>query len=241
MTFDIKDGVVTINAKRVVVPSGDVVASGVSVKDHIHSGVRAGPDLSGPPIGGVDAGAGSSGGGKSGPPSSPGTKDGAVVGNGIPADAEGIYKQAVQTRVPYLGEPNFTGVTGMVNAYQFRGLPKRPSLIDEETYRARVRPAAIGIYGTGEMLGLVSEFDPETGMWTDDVINITDGKVGVFSGPVGQGILDYDVSGPFDVFQSDNGNFYAKYCNWNFVIFGRNSITVGSRPVFWKLTEDEYA
>lgn len=236
--IDIKDGVVTIDAKKVVV-SGDVVASGVSLKDHVHTGVRSGPNLSGPPVGGVNAGAGSAGGGAAGAASSPGDTTKGTIGNGIAADAVGIYRQAGQTRVPYRGEPNFTGVTGVTNAYEFRGLPKRPDLIDEETYYARVRPAAIGVYG-GVTQGIVSEFDPATETWTDDVIDLDSGKVGVFEGSVVQGIQDFDVSAPFEVYESAAGNFYAKYCNWTFVIAGGDSVSVGTRPVFWKLTEDEY-
>lgn len=52
VTIDIKDGVVTIDAERVVVPNGDVVASSVSLRQHVHSGVKSGPDTSGPPVGG---------------------------------------------------------------------------------------------------------------------------------------------------------------------------------------------
>lgn len=52
VTIDVKDGVVTIDAEKVVVPNGDVIASGVSLKTHLTTGVVAGGDLSGPPQGG---------------------------------------------------------------------------------------------------------------------------------------------------------------------------------------------
>lgn len=51
VTFDIKDGVVKITATKVEV-SGDVIAGGVSLKTHNHSGVKAGAETSGPPVSG---------------------------------------------------------------------------------------------------------------------------------------------------------------------------------------------
>lgn len=62
--IDIKDGVVTIDATKVVV-SGDVIAGGVSLKKHVHGGVKSGTELSGPPTSGAIAG-GSGGGGSGG-------------------------------------------------------------------------------------------------------------------------------------------------------------------------------
>lgn len=52
VTIDIKDGVVTIDAQKVVVPHGDVIASGVSLKTHPTTGVMPGGGVSGPPQGG---------------------------------------------------------------------------------------------------------------------------------------------------------------------------------------------
>jgi hypothetical protein len=51
VTIDIKDGEVNITASKVKV-SGDVLAGNVSLRNHVHSGVKAGPDNSGPPVGG---------------------------------------------------------------------------------------------------------------------------------------------------------------------------------------------
>lgn len=43
-------GGITLNTPLVSVPDGDVVASGVSLVNHIHSGVVAGPANTGPPV-----------------------------------------------------------------------------------------------------------------------------------------------------------------------------------------------
>lgn len=51
--------------------TGDVVADGISLKTHVHSGVMAGPTVTGPPVGsggGGSAPGGDIGGGTSGPP-----------------------------------------------------------------------------------------------------------------------------------------------------------------------------
>lgn len=49
VTIDIKDGEVNITATKLQV-TGDVLAGTVSLKNHVHSGVKAGPDNSGPPV-----------------------------------------------------------------------------------------------------------------------------------------------------------------------------------------------
>jgi len=59
VVFEIKGGVVTITGKVVV--SGDVVAGGVSLTTHTHSGVKKGGDTSGPPVAGSLKNAPSSG------------------------------------------------------------------------------------------------------------------------------------------------------------------------------------
>lgn len=48
--IDAPDGI-TLNTPMVSVPSGDVVASGISLVGHVHGGVRSGPDTSGAPVG----------------------------------------------------------------------------------------------------------------------------------------------------------------------------------------------
>jgi phage gp45-like/uncharacterized coiled-coil protein SlyX len=53
-------------APTVVVTGGDVVADGVSLKDHVHSGVQPGSGLSGPPVGGGSGGGSGGAGGGSG-------------------------------------------------------------------------------------------------------------------------------------------------------------------------------
>jgi len=69
-----EDGTVTINASSKItcntplleVPGGDVVASGISLRRHAHTGVKAGPDMSGPPGGTKSGGGGGGGDGGSG-------------------------------------------------------------------------------------------------------------------------------------------------------------------------------
>lgn len=55
--------VTVTGAPTVVVTGGDVVADGVSLKNHVHSGVQPGSGLSGPPVGGGSGGSGGGGGG----------------------------------------------------------------------------------------------------------------------------------------------------------------------------------
>ena len=82
VTIDIKDGVVTIDAQRVVVPNGDVIASNISLTKHRHTGVKPGNGVSGGPIGG--SGSGVAGGGDSGGGSGGGGTGGGSGGEFIP-------------------------------------------------------------------------------------------------------------------------------------------------------------
>ena len=74
--IDIKDGVVTIDAKRVVVPNGDVVAGAVSLRNHIHQRVRAGNEVSGIPVRGGGGSSGDDGAGGGGGGGGPVTENG---------------------------------------------------------------------------------------------------------------------------------------------------------------------
>ena len=99
VTFDIKDGVVKITATKVEV-SGDVIAGGVSLKTHNHSGVKAGAETSGPPVsgslkyapgsgGGSGGGTGGDGGGSGGDTAFVPTRD--RYGNLVNWDGNGNY------------------------------------------------------------------------------------------------------------------------------------------------------
>lgn len=46
---DINSGQLTITAKNNVMVNGDVIADGVSLKNHVHTGVKAGPSNTGKP------------------------------------------------------------------------------------------------------------------------------------------------------------------------------------------------
>jgi hypothetical protein len=48
--IDAPDGI-TLNTPLVSVPNGDVVASGISLVNHVHSGIAPGPANTGAPVG----------------------------------------------------------------------------------------------------------------------------------------------------------------------------------------------
>jgi len=227
--IDIKDGVVTIDAKKVVVPNGDVLAGSVSLKDHIHTGVRSGPNVSGPPVGGGSGGEGGV--------SSKGSQANGTVGNGVPVDAGGAYKLAVYTRKKYNEPLNLTGVPSVNAVDYFEKIPANNAQISEQTYYERVRPAME--YGQER---IVSQLDTATNEWTDDLFSVAQ-PYGVFNLALPQGVAEFVTEGPFQVFRSDStGALYAKHFSHAFRVnnvFG--SIFVGVKDVFWKLTPQEFA
>lgn len=244
---------------------GDGVFGGISVMKHLHKDTMPGPGLSGMPVGGVSEGGVAGGGGESSngganggasdanTPSLPGNPETAgTFGNGIANDASGIFRGAIQTRVPFLGTPNIegAGIAEMNFAYAFANFPARPDMLGIDTFYERVRQSAIGIFDGGMMQALVSQFDRVAETWTDDVIDIAkweggqyvDRKIGTYLGAIQGGILPGgDKSAPFDVYRSRGGDHYAKYCDWGYRAFITNAVVVGTRPVYWKLTEEEAA
>ena len=48
----VNNGSVFVNNGSVLVDNGDVIADGISLKTHVHTGVKSGSELSGPPAGG---------------------------------------------------------------------------------------------------------------------------------------------------------------------------------------------
>lgn len=244
--------------------SGDGTFGGVSVIKHLHTKVMPGPLMSGPPLagglspGGIDGGAGggdgSGGGGAGGgqsdanTPSSQGNPETAgSYGNGIANDATGVFRAAVQSRVPYQGVPNIAGSGLPVGrfAYAFSKMPVRPELIGAELFYERVRQTGIGIFDGGIYQAVVSEFDQENETWTDDVIDMSKGaenyKAGTYLGDIPHGIQGFDQPGPFDVFVSREGVHYAKYCDWMYVARIDFATVTGIQPIFWKLTPEEVA
>lgn len=248
-----------------VIVGGDVVASGVSLVNHIHTGVKMGNQVSGPPLGGsaisfgditsfqnASGGSGESGGGPGSGggagiiASSAGDETEGVVSNGVPANARGVYALAPYTRFQFQQPPNFDGLSRH-GTHCFFGFPAAVDF-PENIYYERARPASIGMFQEG-FLGIVSEFDQETSKWTDDVIDLPAnsdgagaGRVGLYTGVIPAGVMDFDVPGPFALYQSWSGVYYARVGEWSFVSYFPIA-TAGQRPVFWKLTQaevDEY-
>lgn len=262
-----------LNVSGKIVAGGDVVGGGVSLIDHLHIKVMPGPLVSGPPLGGGINTGGISGGGAPGSesdgggpwggpsdintPSLPGDPDIAgTFGNGIANDASGIFRAAVQTRVPYLGTPNIegAGIPEMNFGYTFKDMPAQPLKITEDVFKERVRQTGVGFFDGGLYQAVVSEVDETTGKWKDDVIDMMAvgdramarssspvGPVGTYSGPIPDGIQQFAQPGPFDVYMSRDGVAYAKYCDWGYVVHITNATQFGERPIFWKLTDEEMA
>jgi len=224
----------------------DVIAKGVSLFEHLHSNVMPGPSSSGPPIPGsdVDSGMGGGGAGGSTTPSHPGDPASGTIDQGIPADATGIYKWAVWTRLNYdpTQSPAITGGPTYAGYQVWRNIPHDPSVITPEVFYERVRPAMDG-NSDGKHLALVSQYDQATGTFSDDVIDMQI-PAGIYKGAIPAGIKEYAVEAPFDLYQAESGEHYALY-TYNTIHMasrerGGRGITY-RRPIFWQLTGEEVA
>ncbi|WP_441280562.1 hypothetical protein [Tardiphaga sp. 862_B3_N1_1] len=272
------DGTVTIKAAvkivldtpLVSIPNGKLEASGdgtfggVSVIKHLHKDTMPGAGMSGPPVGGVSEGGVAGGGGASsnggafGQPSDANTVSGpgnpetaGTYGNGIANDATGIFRGAIQTRVPFMGLPNIagSGIAQMNFGYAWGNFPALPEKIGVDQFYERVRQTAVGIFDGNMYQALVSEFDQASETWTDDVIHLwakdgekrVDAVAGAYLGEIPGGIQAADQKAPFDVYVSQSGVHYVKYCDWYYKAYITNAVVVGLQPVFWKLTPEEVA
>jgi hypothetical protein len=190
VTFDIKDGVVSITGDVQV--TGDVVASGVSLVKHVHKNVQPGTGLSGEPLGW--------GGG--------GTKSGSF--DGEEAKFSPIDYATGATRAKYGESPVWTGAEGG-RRFWVVNMPADKASITEELFYSRFRLAQDYMDG-GEPGRLLSEYDRESGEFTKKTL-VPWNEQDRYYGEIPHGMLAESVVSPdgYKVYTSVSGERFALY------------------------------
>ena len=190
VTFDIKDGVVSIDGSVQV--TGDVVASGVSLVKHVHKNVRPGTGLSGEPLGW----------------SGVGTKSGSF--DGEEAKFSPIDYATGATRAKYGESPVWTGAEGG-RRFWVVNMPADKASITEELFYSRFRLAQDYMDG-GEPGRLLSEYNQESGEFTKKTLAPWN-EQDRYYGEIPHGMLAESVVSPdgYKVYTSVSGERFALY------------------------------
>ncbi|MFV0680021.1 phage baseplate assembly protein V [Ottowia sp.] len=219
-------------AGGIVTASADVVAGGVSLVSHIHTGVISGPMVSGPPVGGGGGGGGSG----SGSGDAPGWLGGTLP-DATPAEAQVRYL-ASYSRLTYRGQPSSWGIVGAGYHYNILAeLPEDTNQINEALYYQRVRPSVwrrVEQNGTTHLAWdafVATAHDPAAGTWADDVLDTARDHIGLYNGSIPAGISSDQPPPPYETFKSSRtGLIYAAIMTWT-----KQDRPNGTLPIPWQI------
>lgn len=218
---------ITCDTPLLEVPNGDVVASGVSLLSHVHTGVEPGGGLSGVPMR------------KSAAAEVPGSSESKkVTENGVAPANENANIKLKYGEVPSVSEIGRRIVSPIM-------VPQVPSAISPSLFRERFRFGET-TYRDGQQVVAVSKYNPATDDFSIDTIDPTLPPVGQYFGEIPFGVLSGSTaSAPFDVLSSESGALYASYdqetfgaTQWDGPVFCGETVVI--LKVFFEISQAEF-